>query len=196
MKVVILAGGLGTRLGNETRVRPKPMVKIGKDPIILHIITIYEYFGIKEFIIAGGYKYKFIKEFFKNKKFKKLDIKIINTGNNSMTGGRIYRLKKYIKEKQFMVTYGDGLANINIIKLLKFHNKYKRMATISVVRPPARWGHVTIRKNYISKFDEKNLFCRGSEYSIYEGLILSIFSISISIYNVTHRIILSIFYFV
>ena len=161
MKVVILAGGFGTRLGVETKLKPKPMVKIGRDPIIIHIIRIYEYFGIKDFIIAGGYKYNFIKEFFKNKKFKKLSIRIINTGNKSMTGGRIYRLKKYLKEKQFMLTYGDGLANINIIKLLKFHNKYKKIATISVVRPPARWGHVTIKKNFISKFDEKNQLNEG-----------------------------------
>ena len=90
-----------------------------------------------------------------------MSIRIINTGNKSMTGGRIYRLKKYLKEKQFMLTYGDGLANINIIKLLKFHNKYKKIATISVVRPPARWGHVTIKKNFISKFDEKNQLNEG-----------------------------------
>tara|TARA_Y100000590_G_scaffold216695_1_gene245465 strand:+ start:3667 stop:4395 length:729 start_codon:yes stop_codon:yes gene_type:complete len=162
MKVVILAGGFGTRLGVETKLKPKPMIKIGKDPIILHIIKIYQYFNIKEFIIAGGYKCNFIKEFFKKKKFKDLNIRIINTGNKSMTGGRVYRLKKYIKEKKFMLTYGDGLANININKLLKFHNKHKKTATISVVRPPARWGHVTIKKkNLISKFDEKNQLNEG-----------------------------------
>ncbi len=160
MKVVILAGGLGTRLGQETKLVPKPMIKIGQDPILIHIMKIYKHFNFKEFIIAGGYKHNYIKKFFK-KKIRNLNIKVINTGMKSMTGGRIYRLKKYINENQFMVTYGDGLANINIRKLLKFHNKNKKIATISVVRPPARWGHVTMKKNLISKFEEKNQLNEG-----------------------------------
>ncbi len=160
MKVIILAGGLGTRLGQETRLIPKPMIKIGQDPILIHIMKIYEHFNFKEFIIAGGYRHNYIKKYFK-KKIKNLNIKVINTGMKSMTGGRIYRLKKYINENQFMVTYGDGLANVNIGKLLKFHNKNKKIATISVVRPPARWGHVTMKKNLISKFEEKNQLNEG-----------------------------------
>ena len=118
MKVIILAGGFGTRLGEETKKKPKPMINIGKDPIILHIINIYKNFNHNEFLIAGGYKINVIKQYFKKKKIKNLKIQVINTGNKSMTGGRVYRLKKYIKENQFMITYGDGLANINIIKLL------------------------------------------------------------------------------
>ena len=150
MKVVILAGGLGTRLSEETKKKPKPMVNIGKDPILLHIIKIYSRFNFNKFIIAGGYKINFIKKFFKKRKIKNLDIKVINTGNKSMTGGRIYRLKKYLKDDKFMLTYGDGLANIDLNKLIRFHNNSKKIATLTVVRPPARWGHVTIKKKLIT----------------------------------------------
>ena len=161
MKVVILAGGLGTRLSEETKKKPKPMVNIGKDPILLHIIKIYSRFNFNKFIIAGGYKINFIKKFFKKRKIKNLDIKVINTGNKSMTGGRIYRLKKYFKDDKFMLTYGDGLANIDLNKLIRFHNNSKKIATLTVVRPPARWGHVTIKKKLITKFEEKNQLNEG-----------------------------------
>ena len=161
MKIIILAGGLGTRLGEETKKKPKPMINIGKDPIILHIINIYKNFNHNEFLIAGGYKINVIKQYFKKKKIKNLKIQVINTGNKSMTGGRVYRLKKYIKENQFMLTYGDGLANINIKKLLYFHNRSKKTATITIVRPPARWGHVTLKKNLIIKFKEKDQLNEG-----------------------------------
>ena len=161
MKIIILAGGLGTRLGEETKKKPKPMINIGKDPIILHIINIYKNFNHNEFLIAGGYKINVIKQYFKKKKIKNLKIQVINTGNKSMTGGRVYRLKKYIKENQFMLTYGDGLANINIKKLLYFHNRSKKTATITIVRPPARWGHVTLKKNLITKFKEKDQLNEG-----------------------------------
>ena len=161
MKIIILAGGLGTRLGEETKKKPKPMINIGKDPIILHIINIYKNFNHNEFLIAGGYKINLIKQYFKKKKIKNLKIQVINTGNKSMTGGRVYGLKKYIKENQFMLTYGDGLANINIKKLLYFHNRSKKTATITIVRPPARWGHVTLKKNLITKFKEKDQLNEG-----------------------------------
>lgn len=161
MKIVILAGGLGSRLAEETKKKPKPMVTIGKDPIILHIINIYRQFNYKDFLIAGGYKVSIIKKFFKKKNIKGINIKVIDTGNKSMTGGRIYRLKKYLKEDKFMLTYGDGLASINIIKLLKLHNKAKKTATITVVRPPARWGYVSMKKNLVNKFEEKNQLNEG-----------------------------------
>ena len=161
MKVIILAGGLGTRLGNETKLKPKPMVKIGNLPIIQHIIKIYESFKIREFIIAGGYKYNFIQNYFKKKKLHGLNIKVIDTGNNCLTGGRVYKLKKYINDDLFMLTYGDGLANININKLLQFHKKKNKIATITIVRPPARWGHVTIKKDLVIKFEEKNQLNEG-----------------------------------
>lgn len=179
MKVVILAGGLGTRLGEETKFKPKPMINIGKDPILMHIINIYKNFNQKEFLIAGGYKSNIIKKFFEKKKIKDLKIEIINTGNKSMTGGRVYKLKKYITEDRFMLTYGDGLANINIKKLLYFHNQEKKTATITVVRPPARWGHVTIKKNLIIKFEEKNQLNEGwinGGFFIFEKKIFKFFN--------------------
>lgn len=176
--VVILAGGLGTRISEETKTKPKPMVKILKDPILLNIIQIYNNFGFSKFIIAGGYKINFIKEYFKKKKLKNIEIKIINTGKTSMTGGRIYKLKKYLENESFMVTYGDGLANINLEKLISFHKKSKLTATITVVRPPARWGYVTINKNFITKFEEKNQLNEGwinSGFFIFEKNFFNFF---------------------
>jgi glucose-1-phosphate cytidylyltransferase len=178
MKAIILAGGLGTRLGNETKLKPKPMIKIGKLPMIVHIMQIYSKFKINEFIIAGGYKYNFIKDYFNKKKFKKFDIKIINTGTNSMTGGRIYKLRKFIDSPSFMVTYGDGLANVNIQKLLKFHKNNKKLGTMTIVRPPARWGHVTLKKNLVLKFEEKNQLNEGwinGGFFVFEKEIFNLF---------------------
>ena len=121
MKVVILAGGKGSRISMYTQKIPKPMIKIGNIPMLIHITNIYKHYGFKEFIIAGGYKSRVIKDYLsKNKKYK--NIKIVQTGVNSLTGDRIVKLKKYlIKEKNFLLTYGDGVSNLNIIKLLKFH---------------------------------------------------------------------------
>ena len=161
IKVIILAGGLGTRLSEETKKNPKPMVKVGNEPIISNIINIYSHYNFNNFLIAGGYKIGFIKKYFKKKKLKNLNIKIVNTGKKTMTGGRIFKLKKYVKDQKFMVTYGDGLANININKLLKFHNLSKKTATMTVVRPPARWGYATIKKKLITKFEEKNQLSEG-----------------------------------
>lgn len=123
MKVVILCGGLGSRLAEETKVKPKPMVKIGPTPILEHIINIYTKYGFTDFILALGYKGYFIKRYFKNKKF---NIKLINTGKSTLTGGRILRLKKFFKKNEdFLMTYGDGISNQNIKKLVKFHLKKK-----------------------------------------------------------------------
>lgn len=161
MKTVILAGGLGTRLSEETKYKPKPMVSIGKYPILWHILKIYEFYNNNEFIIAGGYKQNFIKNFlFKNNNLiSKIDL--IDTGLLTNTGGRLLRLKKFLKNNTFMLTYGDGLANININKLIKFHKKHKSLATITVVRPPARWGYVKLHNNTVSKFEEKNQLNEG-----------------------------------
>ena len=121
MKVVILAGGFGTRLSEYTKNIPKPMVTIGNKPIIMHIIEIYKKYGFNDFIIAVGYKGFIIKRFFKNKKIK---VKCINTGLNTMTGGRLKKIKKYLlPDEDFMLTYGDGLSSVNLKKLLKFHKK-------------------------------------------------------------------------
>jgi len=157
---VILAGGLGTRLSEETKKIPKPMIKIGNYPILHHILNIYRKYGFKKFIILGGYKYKLIQKYFKNSK----DIMVLNTGLNTMTGGRLYSLKKIIsnlENENFFLTYGDGLANINIKKLLKFHIKSKRLATMTIVHPPARFGYAKVKKNTVSSFEEKNQINEG-----------------------------------
>ena len=155
MKVVILCGGKGTRLSEETKVIPKPLVQIGNKPILIHIINYYKYFGINEFIIATGYKGTLIKKYF-NKKKNKDKITIVNTGFNTMTGGRLLRLKKFFKKNEnFMLTYGDGLSNINISKTLKFHLKHKKIITISAVRPPVRFGELTINQSTVVDFQEK-----------------------------------------
>ena len=152
MKVVILCGGLGSRLAEETKLIPKPMVKIGKLPILIHIINYYKKFGLKNFILATGYKSKIIDNYFKNKK----DITCIFTGKNTLTGGRVLRLKKYFKKNEnFLLTYGDGLTNQNINKLIRFHLKNKKIATLTAVMPPARFGVLKIKRNKITSFKEK-----------------------------------------
>ena len=154
MKTVILCGGYGTRLSQETRIKPKPMVKIGKIPILQHIMNIYSRYGFDNFILALGYKGHFIKKYFKNKKNNNL--KLVDTGINTLTGGRLLRLKKFFKKgENFMLTYGDGLSNQNLKKLLKFHLKHKKIATMTVVRPPVRFGEVKLKGNLVSRFKEK-----------------------------------------
>ena len=148
MKIIILAGGLGTRLSEYTNTIPKPMVKIGGKPILLHIINIYKKYGFKDFYIAIGYKGNVIRKFFQ-KKNKNLNIKIIETGKNTMTGGRLKRMKKYVGNETFMMTYGDGIANIDIQKLLNFHKKNKKLVTMTAVRPPARFGALKIKGNKV-----------------------------------------------
>ena len=139
MKVVLLAGGFGTRLSEYTNTIPKPMISISGKPMLLHIMKHYAKYGFKDFYIALGYKGKIIKNFF-NKKFFDWNINLIETGRNTMTGGRLKRLEKYIGNETFMMTYGDGLSNVNLKKLLKFHNKNKKIVTLTAVRPPARFG--------------------------------------------------------
>ena len=152
MKVVILCGGIGSRLAEETKLIPKPMVKLGGRPIISHIIEIYKFYGFNEFILATGYKNEVIKNYFKKKK----NIKCIFTGKSSMTGGRLLRLKKFFDiDENFMLTYGDGLTNQNLKKLLKFHLKHKKIATMTVVKPVARFGEVFLKGFNVKKFEEK-----------------------------------------
>ena len=155
MKVVILAGGLGSRLSEHTKLIPKPMVKILNIPIIVRIIKFYHKFGYKDFLIASGYKHKIIKEYF-HKNLKNLNIKIINTGQKTMTGGRIKKIKKYIGNNRFMLTYGDGLSNVNLKKLLKFHKNSKNFVTLTAVRPPARFGGIKISGKKVKYFKEKS----------------------------------------
>jgi len=160
MKVVILAGGLGTRISEYTKSIPKPMIKIKGIPILVHIMKHYAKFGLKDFYIALGYKGNVIKNYFKKKKFG-WNINLINTGKNTMTGGRLRRLKKYLTGQSFFLTYGDGISDINIIKLLKFHKKNKKLVTLTAVRPPARFGALKLKGNIVSYFKEKSRMDEG-----------------------------------
>ena len=160
MKVVILAGGFGTRISEYTKTIPKPMIAINKKPILIYIMEHYAKFGFKEFYIALGYKGHIIKKYFQNKKFK-WDVKLINTGLNTMTGGRLKRLKKYLKEETFFLTYGDGVSNVNVKKLLSFHKKNKRLVTLTAVRPPARFGAIKLSGNKVKVFKEKDIMDEG-----------------------------------
>lgn len=160
MKVVILAGGYGTRLSEYTKLIPKPMVKVGGKPIILRIINLYKKYGFKEFYIALGYKGNYIKKFFKNR-FKDLNINLIDTGINTMTGGRLKRLKKFLDKETFLMTYGDGLSDINLKKLVSFHQRNKSIMTLTAVRPPARFGSIKIMNNFVYYFKEKSSVDEG-----------------------------------
>jgi len=176
MKVVILGGGLGTRLQEETVVKPKPMVEVGGKPILWHIMNIYSAYGFKEFIVALGYKGEVIKNYFLNYYYLRNSISIhlgngrvdvhdgsredwtvhlIDTGLHTQTGGRIKRLAHWIGDETFMMTYGDGVANINIKKMISFHRKHGKLATITAVRPPARFGGLNFNGDLVGKFDEK-----------------------------------------
>ena len=160
MKVILLAGGFGTRLSEYTKTIPKPMIDIGGKPIILHIMKHYAKYGFKDFYIALGYKGEIIKKFF-NKKFFDWNINLIETGKNTMTGGRLKRLKKYVGKTTFMMTYGDGISNVNLGKLIKFHKKNNKLVTLTAVRPPARFGALKLKGNSVSYFKEKSKLDEG-----------------------------------
>lgn len=176
MKVVLLAGGFGTRLAEYTDLIPKPMVAIGNKPIIWHIMKTYSNYGHKDFFIALGYKSEIIKEYFLN--YHKLNtdftvdlksgeinvhniepldwnVTLVNTGNNTMTGGRVKRMQSFIGNSTFMLTYGDGLSNIDIEELLKFHRHHGKMITVSAVRPVARFGELQLDGDNVTSFMEK-----------------------------------------
>lgn len=176
MKAVILAGGFGTRISEETSRRPKPMVEIGGKPIIWHIMKIYSTHGINDFIVCLGYKGYVIKEYFANYFLHMSDITmdlsnnqmqvhenhsepwkvtLVDTGIQTMTGGRLNRIKKHIDEEEFCFTYGDGVADVNITELIKFHRKQGKKATLTAVNPPGRFGVLDVQKNLITNFKEK-----------------------------------------
>ncbi len=177
MKAVILAGGLGTRISEETILRPKPMVEIGGYPIIWHIMKIYSFYGINEFIICCGYKGYLIKEYFFNYSFHTSDLNInldnnevtilrkgiekwkvtlIDTGFSTMTGGRIKRIEDYINNDTFCMTYGDGLTDINISSLIDFHKSHKKIATLTAIKPQSRFGTLKLDKDLsVTSFKEK-----------------------------------------
>ena len=176
MKVVILAGGVGTRLSEETVVKPKPMVEIGGLPILWHIMKIYSHYGFNEFVICLGYKGYIIKEWFANYFLHQSDVTInlrtnrmevhstksedwivtlVDTGINTQTGGRLKRVGKYLGDGTFMLTYGDGLADVNISDLVKFHKSHGKAATITAVQPPGRFGALDLSGETVKKFLEK-----------------------------------------
>lgn len=155
MQVVILAGGFGTRLSEETDLIPKPMVRIGNLPIIQHIMNYYSGFGHKDFVLALGYKADLIAEYFSSVEIPDWNIRLIDTGLETSTGGRIKKLENVL-EDEFMLTYGDGLSNINIDELLDHHKRFGKIATVSAVRPPARFGTIEISNGVVSKFAEKD----------------------------------------
>ena len=162
MKCIILAGGKGSRLSEYTSKIPKPMVKIGKKPILDHIINYYNYFGVKEFIIAAGYKYKIIKDYYKKNNQNRFEIKVINTGLNTLTGKRIKKLEKFFSNNEnFFLTYGDGVSNVNLKKVYNLHLKKKAILTLTAVHPPARFGELEIQNNRIKSFEEKPQLVKG-----------------------------------
>ena len=160
MKVVILAGGFGTRLSEYTHSIPKPMITIKGKPILYHIMRHYSNYGFNNFYIALGYKGQIIKNFFKKNSFG-WNIKMVETGKKTMTGGRLKRLKKYLKNEKFLLTYGDGLSNVNIKKLVKFHEKKNKLVTLTAVRPPARFGAIKLKGDYVTYFKEKSKLDEG-----------------------------------
>ena len=177
MKIAILAGGLGTRLAEETEVRPKPMIEIGGYPIIWHIMKIYAAQGFRDFFLALGYKGEIIKRYFldyhrlsgdmtinmsdgkaeisQTEHLEDWTVNLIDTGLQSMTGGRIKRLEAFLKDETFMVSYGDGVADVNIRELVEFHRSHGKLATVTAVRPPARFGELLINEDLTTQFSEK-----------------------------------------
>ena len=155
MKAVILAGGYGTRISEESHLRPKPMIEIGGKPILWHILKIYSSYDINEFVICCGYKGEQIKEYFSKINSESWDIQLIDTGLDTMTGGRLKRIQNHIDDT-FCVTYGDGLSNIDINNLVAFHKEKKSIATLMAVHPPERFGVLTLNGDYVSEFHEKH----------------------------------------
>ena len=161
MKIIIIAGGLGTRISEETENKPKPMVLINNKPIIWHLMNIFCVQGFNEFIISTGYKSEVIENWVQNNQIldsnsNKMKISTVNTGLHTQTGGRISEVMKILPQEKVIATYGDGLANVSVKKLLNFHNEHGKLATVTAVRPPARFGYMKINNNKVSHFGEKN----------------------------------------
>lgn len=176
MKAVILAGGYGTRISEETHLKPKPMIEIGGRPLLWHIMKLYSFYGINDFIICCGYKGYVIKEYFSNyllhmsditfdmknnkmeihkKSIEPWTVTLVETGLDTMTGGRLKKIEKYLDNETFCFTYGDGVGDININNLITFHNKQKTLATVTAVQPPGRFGKLNFDSNKIINFQEK-----------------------------------------
>jgi len=194
MKTIILCGGEGTRLKEETEYKPKPMVEIGGKPILWHIMKMYAHFGFKEFVLALGYKGNVIKDFFLNYEFYNNDftitlgnhkdiavhgnsdetgwkVTLVETGLKAMTGSRIKQCERYIGEDNFMVTYGDGLADIDISKLVEYHKDHGKIGTLTGINPPSRFGELHVKENQVTEFSEKSKL-EGTRGDINGGFML------------------------
>ena len=156
MKCVILAGGYGSRLSEETSNIPKPMVKIGNMPILWHIMKIYSQYGINEFIICCGYKGEIIKKYFEQFTSEEWNIQTVDTGLDTMTGGRIKRIQEYVQDETFCLSYGDDLKSVNISELINFHKKRQRLATVTITKPNPRFGVIKIKEDDVINIEEKS----------------------------------------
>ncbi len=156
MKVILLAGGYGTRISEETDIKPKPMVLIGGKPILWHVMSIYAQQGFNEFVIAGGYKFEVIDEWVAETEFFGWKVSAIDTGLETQTGGRISQSMKHIGHERVLVTYGDGVGNVPIAKVLEHHKSRKKLATVTAVRPPARFGVIELDCGEVTHFGEKD----------------------------------------
>ena len=155
MKAVILAGGYGTRISEESYLKPKPMIEIGGKPILWHILKIYSKYGINDFVICCGYKGEQIKEYFGELNSTSWDIQLVDTGLDTLTGGRLKRIQDHIDDT-FCVTYGDGLSDVNINHLISFHKEKKSLATLTAIHPPERFGVLNLSGDYVMQFHEKH----------------------------------------
>ena len=206
MKLVILAGGYGTRISEETNIKPKPMIEVGGKPILWHILKMYSFYGINEFIICCGYKGYVIKEYFANyflhnsditfhmdldnkveihnKKSEPWKITLVDTGEGTQTGGRLGRVASYIKDEVFCFTYGDGLSDINIRDLISFHYENDSDVTLTAVQPPGRYGALVIENNLVSKFQEKpvgdNAWINGGFFVVNSSILNKVIGDEIS----------------
>jgi len=160
MKVILLAGGLGTRISEYTDTIPKPMVQIGGKPILCHIMNLYAKYKYNNFLVALGYKGEVIKKYF-SKKSNEWNIELIETGEKTMTGGRVKRLQKFIGNETCMLTYGDGIADIDLNALIAFHKSHGKLVTVSAVRPPARFGAISLDGDRVKNFKEKTHTAEG-----------------------------------
>ena len=182
MKVVILAGGMGSRLSEETEVRPKPMVEIGHRPILWHIMQHYAHFGHRDFIVCLGYKGEYVKKYFSETLAMAADLTIdfatnkvemletarddwrvtlVDTGQTTQTAGRLVRVRKFLDDEPFLMTYGDGVSDVDLDELVAFHRRERQLATITAVHPPARFGKLTIEGSAVARFDEKPQMSEG-----------------------------------
>jgi glucose-1-phosphate cytidylyltransferase len=200
MKVILLAGGLGTRLAEETEIKPKPMIEIGGRPILWHVMKIFATQGFKEFFVALGYKSEYIKRFFldyyslngsisinlstgitetRDRESEDWQVHLIETGDQSMTGGRVKRLEPFLKDSAFIVTYGDGVADIDLNALVNFHKSHGKLATVTAVRPPSRYGELLFNEDETVQFSEKPQTGEGwinGGFLVFEPAVLSYLS--------------------